>query len=131
MSLIYHLAFKSDWDQARETGEYRQSTKGRTLDEVGFIHCCARASQVDQVAGAFYAGDGDLVVLIIDEAKLRSEVRSEAVPGFDTPLPHIYGPLNRDAVVAIVPLDTFRKQAAPGVAFLQDPPGPGPIPWQP
>ena len=64
--------------------------------------------QVEQVAGAYYAGDRDLVVLVIDEARLRSEVRSEPVPGFDTPLPHIYGPLNPDAVIDTMPLVATR-----------------------
>ena len=100
MGTIYHLAYKTDWDRARRAGEYRQSTKGRTLAEEGFIHACATPAQVDRVADAFYRGDSDLLVLVIDEAKVRSEVRHKPVPGFDTPLPHIYGPLNTDAVVA-------------------------------
>ncbi len=104
MGLIYHLAFNNDWRQAQQAGEYRQSTKGRTLEEQGFIHGCAKPAQVDQVANAFYRGDSDLLVLVIDEAKVRSEVRHDSVPGFDTPLPHIYGPLNPDAVIDTVPL---------------------------
>lgn len=104
MATIYHLAYKNDWDQAQRAGEYRHSTKGRTLEQQGFIHGCAKPAQVDQVANAFYRGDSDLMVLVIDEAKVRSEVRHDPVPGFDTPLPHIYGPLNPDAVVDAVPL---------------------------
>ena len=104
MAAIYHLAYRKDWEQAQRTGEYRQSTKGRTLEEQGFIHGCANPEQVDQVANAFYRGDTDLLVLVIDEAKVRSEVRHDPVPGFDPPLPHIYGPLNPDAVVDTVPL---------------------------
>lgn len=104
MATIYHLAYKNDWDQAQKVGEYRQSTKGRTLEQQGFIHGCAKPAQVDQVANAFYRGDSDLLVLIIDEAKVRSEVRHDPVPGFDTALPHIYGPLNPDAVVDVMPL---------------------------
>lgn len=104
--MIYHLAYRQDWDDAVRAGDYRQSTKGRTLEEQGFIHGTAKPSQVDQVANSFYRGDEGLVVLIIDEAKVRSEVRHDPVPGFDTPLPHIYGPLNLDAVIDIKPLNT-------------------------
>lgn len=104
MATIYHLAYKSDWDHAQRAGEYRQSTKGRTLEQQGFIHGCAKPAQVDQVANAFYRGDSGLLVLVIDEEKVRSEVRHDPVPGFDTPLPHIYGPLNPDAVIEAVPL---------------------------
>lgn len=103
--MIYHLAYKNDWEQAKTAGDYRQSTKGRTLEQQGFIHGCAEPAQVDQVANAFYRGDSNLLVLVIDEAKVRSEVRRDPVPGFDTPLPHIYGPLNPDAVVEAVPLE--------------------------
>lgn len=105
LGMIYHLAYRGDWEEARASGEYRQSTKGRTLEEQGFIHACASSAQVDQVANAFYRGDSNLLVLVIDEAKLRAEVRYDPVPGFDSPLPHIYGPLNTDAVVDAVPLE--------------------------
>lgn len=119
MAMIYHLAYKNDWNQAQRSGEYRQSTKGRTLEEQGFIHACAKPAQVDQVANAFYRGDSGLLVLIIDEAKVRSQIRRDPVPGFDTPLPHIYGPLNPDAVIDAVPLETdadgaFKFQPANG-----------------
>lgn len=76
------------------------------MEQQGFIHGCAKPSQADQVANAFYQGDSDLRVLVIDENKVRSEVRHDPVPGFDTPLPHIYGPLNPDAVIDAVPLKT-------------------------
>jgi glutathione S-transferase len=36
---IFHLALPEDWQSAFETGEYRWSTRGKTLDVVGFIHC--------------------------------------------------------------------------------------------
>lgn len=115
MAMIYHIAFRTDWVQAQQAGEYRQSTKGLTLEQQGYIHGCAEPAQVDQVANAFYRGDSDLLVLVIDEAKLRSEVRRDPVPGFDAPLPHIYGPLNPDAVVDAVPL-----YAAPDGRFRFD-----------
>lgn len=104
MSAIYHLAITSDWAQAQQTGEYRISTRGRTLDEEGFIHASTQ-SQVAPVANAFYQDAGDLVVLVIDPARLRSEIRYEQVPGFEAPFPHIYGPVNADAVVRTLPLD--------------------------
>ena len=103
---IYHIAYVADWDQALVDGEYRISTKGRTLDEQGFIHA-GDAPQVARVANMFYADDDDsgLVVLVIDTDRLRSEVRYDEVPGWDAPLPHIYGPINVDAVVEVLPLE--------------------------
>lgn len=35
---IFHIALSRDWEAAKQVGEYRVSTRGRGLDEVGFIH---------------------------------------------------------------------------------------------
>ena len=100
---IFHIATAADWRTALSTGAYTTSTVGRSLAEEGFIH----ASRRDQVQGVFdryYRGLGeDLVLLTIDPARLESEVRVEPV-GSDT-YPHVYGPINRTAVVDVVPLN--------------------------
>jgi glutathione S-transferase len=100
--MIYHIASTEDWERARSAGEYRTSTRGRTLEEEGFIHC-SRASQVAGVADRFYRGVPDLVLLTIDERLVTSEVRYESVPGSDESFPHVYGPLDVDAVVSAEP----------------------------
>ena len=104
MALIYHIASAADWEQARRDGEYTTSTRGVSLAEQGFIHA-STAPQVAPVANAFYGDDQDLVVLVIDTRRLGPELRYEAVPGWGDPFPHIYGPLNIDAVVTTRPLD--------------------------
>ncbi len=101
---IFHVATAADWRRTLESGTYTTSTVGRTLAEEGFIH----ASRRDQVQGVFdryYTGTGEhLVLLTIDPARLtEADVRVEAV-GDDT-YPHVYGPINRSAVVDVVPLD--------------------------
>ena|SRR5215472_3720498 len=103
MALIYHIASAADWEQARRDGEYTTSTRGVSLAEQGFIHA-STAPQVAPVANAFYGDDQGLVVLVIDAGRLGPEVRCEPVPGWDDPFPHIYGPLNVDAVVTTLPL---------------------------
>lgn len=99
---IYHVALATDWTAAAE-GEYRMSTLGKTLEEQGFIHCSYR-HQVQPVADAFYRGRDDVVLLVIDPARLRAPVQAENLDGGTDPFPHIYGPLNVDAVVAAVPV---------------------------
>jgi uncharacterized protein (DUF952 family) len=74
------------------------STRGRTLAEEGFIHA-STVDQVAPVANMFYRGMPGLVVLVIDADRVQPEIRYEDVPGFAEPFPHIYGPLNTDAVV--------------------------------
>ena len=104
MNFIYHIATRADWERARRDGSYTTSTVGRTLAEEGFIHA-SQAAQVADVANRFYRGVPDLVVLVIDPDRVRAEIRHEHVPGAGAaPFPHIYGPLNADAVVAARPL---------------------------
>ncbi len=103
MSVIYHIATAADWEQARRDGEYTTSSRGRTLAEEGFIHA-STAGQVVWVANSFYAGVPGLLLLAIDTVRLGSLLRYDAVPGWDEPFPHIYGPLKPDAVLDTVPL---------------------------
>jgi uncharacterized protein (DUF952 family) len=104
VSRIYHIATRADWDQARAEGEYTRSSVGRTLAQEGFIHA-SQASQVTRTANKFYRDvPGDLLLLVIDTSLLRPEVRYEDVPGAELPFPHIYGPLNVDAVLEARPL---------------------------
>ena len=93
-----------DWAraQADEAG-YCVSTIGRSLDDVGFIHC-SFAHQVRGVADAFYRGRSDVVLLTIDRGRVHAEIREEAPPGGTDRFPHIYGPLNLDAVAAVEPI---------------------------
>jgi uncharacterized protein (DUF952 family) len=104
VGLIYHIAFPADWAAAQRDGEYLTSSRGLTLAEEGFIHA-STAGQLAGVANAFYADVDDLIVLVIDEGLLEPEVRYEPVPGMDQPFPHLYGPLNVDAVVEVRPLE--------------------------
>ena len=104
VSRIFHIATRADWDQARAVGEYTRSSVGRTLAEEGFIHA-SQASQVARTANKFYRDvPGGLLLLVIDPGLLHAEVRYEAVPGAELPFPHIYGPLNVDAVLEARPL---------------------------
>lgn len=99
---IFHIATAADWRRTLETGTYTTSTVGVTLEEEGFIHA-SRRDQVQGVFGRYYSGlDEDLVLLTIDPARLTSEVRVDPV-GDDT-YPHVYGPIERRAVVDVVPL---------------------------
>jgi uncharacterized protein (DUF952 family) len=100
---IFHIATAADWRTTLTTGTYTTSTAGRSLAEEGFIHA-SRREQVQGVFDRYYRGLGEeLVLLTIDPARLESEVRVDPV-GADT-YPHVYGPINRTAVVDVVPLN--------------------------
>ncbi|GHH81764.1 hypothetical protein GCM10018793_39910 [Streptomyces sulfonofaciens] len=105
MTELLHITERSLWEAARERGAYEMSTRGRTLQEQGFIHCSLR-HQLPGVARVVY-GDhpdpGDLVVLVIDGDRLSAPVRHEALEPGGEVFPHIYGPLPVDAVVEVEP----------------------------
>jgi uncharacterized protein (DUF952 family) len=71
----------------------------------GFIHCSTPAQVID-TANRFYRGQDDLVVLCIDESRLKAELKYEA-PAMrrgetvGSLFPHLYGELNVDAVVRV------------------------------
>lgn len=101
---IFHLALAEEWRAALAAGSYEISTRGRTLAEEGFIHA-ARADQWETVRALFYADVASgLLLLEIDPSLLSSELRIEHVAEAGAEFPHIYGPLNPDAVVRVLPL---------------------------
>jgi len=102
VAFIYHIAAAADWERALRDGQYTTSTRGLTLVGQGFIHA-STASQVALVANAFYQGEPDLLLLVIDPRLVGPQIRYEQVPGQARPYPHIYGPLNTDAVVEARP----------------------------
>ncbi|MDT7713633.1 MAG: hypothetical protein QOG46_2486 [Pseudonocardiales bacterium] len=94
---IYHLALTGDWE-SEPSRPYTTSTIGKTLEEQGFIHCSFRA-QVQQIADMAYRGRRDVVLLEIAPTLLTATIQVESVDGSDEAFPHIYGAINRDAVV--------------------------------
>ena len=57
-----------------------------------------RRSRSSTSANRYYAGRGDLVLVCIDTERLKSELRWETAASIGQDFPHIYGPLNLDAV---------------------------------
>jgi uncharacterized protein (DUF952 family) len=97
MPIIYHVTTKQEWANATKQGFYESPS----LAAEGFIHC----SQENQVAGVlerYFAGQKDLVKLVIDTDKLTSRFVFEWSPSVEDTFPHIYGPINTDAVVKVV-----------------------------
>src|SRR6266516_2734044 len=99
--MLYHLALVSDWQAALAAGSYRVSTLGASLESVGFVHT-SFTHQVAGVAERFYADVREpLVLLGIDEGRLTSPWRVDPVPGSADGFPHVYGPVDVRAVVAV------------------------------
>ncbi len=125
-SWIYHLALTEEWQAGQRQGSYRRSTRGLSLEQVGFIH----ASRADQLAATyrrFYGDAGPVTLLTIDPQRLTAPLRYEPAPqgGGDAGsvgivmaggkesaeggekgselFPHIYGPLPLEAVLNAEP----------------------------
>lgn len=91
--LIYHIVLPEIW-AAFDTDLYEH----RSLADEGFIHC-SFANQLDAVIRRYYSGERRVIVLEIDTTKLMSRTINE--PSTNSEIyPHIYGPINRDAVVS-------------------------------
>ena len=106
MDLILHLASNDAWLAAVEQGLYRTDS----LSTEGFVHC-SKPSQIVSVANTFYRGQQGLVLLVIDPSKLEPALKWEP-PAEPEPnaragdtFPHIYGPLNLDAVIGVIPFE--------------------------
>ena len=96
MATIYHLTTPQSWADVQDGGEY----EAPSLREEGFIHCSSDEEQTLRVAGRLYAGQEGMTVLDVDTDRLTSEVKREPSRSGEI-YPHIYGRINRDAVVRV------------------------------
>lgn len=92
---IYHITTNGPWSDAIRSGFYSNPS----LKKEGFIHCAER-NQLEQVIDNYFKGENKLLLLIIDPLKVTSEIKYEAAIN-EQLYPHIYGPVNTDAVVNI------------------------------
>lgn len=91
--IAYHLAPAEVWEHQKIAGSYLPEA----FDQDGFIHATNGLDKLRWVANEFYTGDRrPHTVLVIDVSRLSSPLRYDD----DGQLfPHIYGPLNADAVI--------------------------------
>src|SRR5512140_1227582 len=101
---ILHVTSRKAWIDATRAGQY----SAPSLASEGFIHG-STLKQVLPVAAKYYKGQSGLVLLEIDPKRLTSEVKWEPPTGGSLPgvpegdaFPHIYGPINLDAVLQVV-----------------------------
>ena len=116
MQKIIHICGRKSWKAAVAAGSYQPES----LESEGFIHCSC-LDQVLDVANAFYRDRDDLVLLVIDPHQVQANILWEEVISPASPrkksgpdvFPHIYGPLNLDAVLKVL---DFRPE--PEAGFL-------------
>ena len=94
--MIYHLIPAADVEISLAAAEITPPS----LAAEGFIHASEDEEQVVGVANRLYANIDGLAALVIDEHRVRAEIKRELAANGER-YPHIYGPLNRTAVVGV------------------------------
>ncbi|WP_331446118.1 DUF952 domain-containing protein [Streptomyces xanthochromogenes] len=108
--MILHVVPLVEWS-ARPDRLYRPPS----LAAEGFVHCSADETSALAVADARYRDvPGPLVVLCIEESALAAEVRWEG--SGDVLFPHVYGPVERAAVTAVLEVRRDAEGRALGLA---------------
>ena len=62
---------------------------------------CSKPDQLAGVVNRYYQGQTGLIVLHIDPDLVEPSIRWENPPGRNEQFPHIYGPLNLNAVIEV------------------------------
>lgn len=99
--MFLHLITPAQWRSALDVG----AVVPPSLDDVGFVHL-STPEQVQLPARRLFAGRQDVLLLVVDPARLTDPVRFEpGVPGDPGSMrfPHLHGPLPVTAVVAVLP----------------------------
>jgi uncharacterized protein (DUF952 family) len=91
---IFHITDKKTWKAAKNSPEYL----GDTLTTDGFIHCCT-SEKIEEVLIKWFKGKENLVLLELDTDVLLAPLKYENLEGGDELFPHIYGPINTNAVI--------------------------------
>ena len=99
MQTIYHLAPAVRWRDWPVDAPYLPAA----YEADGFIHCTAGDELMLRVANAVYRGvAGEFVLLVIDPQRLTAPLKWErSTDALAELFPHIYGPIDRDAVVDV------------------------------
>ena len=97
--VLYKIMSKQEWETAQAQGIYEGSEADR---KDGFIHLSA-PHQIRTTAEKHFSGKTDLVLVSVTQESLGPSLKWEASRGGDL-FPHIYGPLQLDAISDAVPL---------------------------
>jgi len=106
---IYHLVLKDKLKKQIKENYYHPES----LKKEGFIHCCFELSTALLVAESyFYESIDDILLLKIDLKKISEQIKVEKASPIkgaksynhlknNTFFPHIYGPLNLNAIIEV------------------------------
>ena len=91
----YHLVPRVEYERQDPAVEYRPDAFAAD----GFIHLTEGADELVAVGNRYYRDDPrPYLALVVDLSRVRAPVHYEDP---DRTYPHVYGPLNRDAIVGV------------------------------
>ena len=93
--MILHVCTSAEWEACSQNEFYAPFA----FEEEGFIHCCTER-QLPAVLERYFINKKDLLLLRINETRLKEEVRFETGPNGDE-FPHIYAQVNKDAIISV------------------------------
>lgn len=96
--MIIHCMQEKSWNKVKN----KKSFGKKDLRKYGFIHC-STIEYFWRVAPNFRHVKESLVLICIDEDKLTSEIKYEDSDNCGRYYPHIYGEINMDSVVQVLP----------------------------
>ncbi|OQR60922.1 hypothetical protein B6E66_27215 [Streptomyces maremycinicus] len=116
--MIYHVVPLDEWNSAPE-----RPYAPASLAHDGFVHCSPDEATTLAVVNAFYrTGARPLLALVLDEERLTATCAWEAAspappPGAarDTLFPHVFGPIDRDAVTRVLEVEWDGHGTATGL----------------
>jgi uncharacterized protein (DUF952 family) len=94
--MIYHVTSRQDWHSQKANSQFIPEDYHRE----GFIHCCT-PEQLPGVLERYFKGKSQLIMLHVDESLLDAKLIYETSTN-DEKFPHVYGGINRDAIVKVV-----------------------------
>ncbi len=96
----YKILRAPEWEALAAAGQ----TPGAPIDlRDGYVHL-STAAQVEETAAKHFAGEDGLMLLAVDESRLREALRWEPSRG-GALFPHLYAALAMSAVTRVTPID--------------------------
>lgn len=99
MPLIFHVTTSEAWNEALALGNYIHPS----LSNEGFIHCCEE-HQLAGVLERYFPNRNGLIRLVINTDNLKTKWTLEWSSAGADNFPHIYGPINPESVVEVLPI---------------------------
>lgn len=92
--IIYHITTPALWEKFQFNDFY----EAPSLQDEGFIHA-SKAHQVQETVNRYYKNESEILLLTIDTTLLAVPLVYEEAPNRKEEFPHMYGKLNKDAII--------------------------------